>query len=147
MVAAMLDRLAQLEAMSENTPIPGQPPPPTPQQVIEQALGHIVEKHAGPPHKRVLGMTGPDLVKFVLAMVVAIATAYYGMKFAIERNTGQIEANESRIEGHQDAHQKVDERLHTLERATDRVEVKQDQTLDAIRSIREGLKRDHRRRR
>jgi len=106
------------------------------------------------------GIKGFDVAKFLISMGSAVVVAYFGMKFAIEKNTAAIESNaaavddiaehvdhvESAAKHHKEEdHKELDGRVQRVERTTDRIEVMQGQTLEAIRDLKEDIRESRRR--
>jgi hypothetical protein len=108
-----------------------------PRDQIELLAGRLAAKTGGN------GLFG--IAKFVAALLVAAATAYFGMRVAISDNTGAIRALQRELDIH--AHPKIDERLRTVERQTDRIETKQEAVLKGIGEIKSELRDDRRRQR
>ena len=146
-----------------------------PNTVAQEITGKVLAGFAGDPSssssstrskrpsRAPFGIKGFDVAKFLISMAAAVAVAYFGMKEAIEHNTAAIDSNSQELEEafeHVDAQaeklekheaeqikadKELEKRVGTVERTTDRIEVKQEQTLDAIKELKDDL-RDARRR-
>jgi hypothetical protein len=123
-------------------------------------LAAAIEKaRAKRPSRVPFGIKGFDVAKFLISMGAAVVVAYYGMQFAIERNTAAIESNaaevqetsakvetiKAKVETHKDDdHGEVERRIQKVERTTDRIEVMQTQTLEAIKDLKGDIRESRR---
>ena len=129
-------------------------------QIIVIPTPAPAQARAKRPSRAPFGIKGFDVAKFLISMASAVVVAYFGMKFAIERNTAAIEMNGAGIDEAHDRldvagekasehvegeHGAVEVRLQKVERTTDRIEVKQEQTLEAIRDLKVDLRENRRR--
>ena len=94
------------------------------------------------------------MAKLFVSGLAVVLVAYYGMKFAIARNTQSIGANSARtqkleevVDKHAELeHKDLDVRIRKLERLTDRVEIVLGTAIKAITELRSDIKdeREHR---
>ena len=121
--------------------------------LIEQLAARVVEKERKAQGRTLFGLSSGDLIKFLVAVTVAVGTAYIGIQAALtERPT--VDQVEKAIDRHSTTPHPptkhgldtLDERLDGTERKLDIIDVRQQQTLDVVKEIKEDVK-DRRRRR
>ena len=119
----------------------------------EQLISEIVARNG--KRKTFLGLSLGDLVKFAIVIVVAVGSAYLGIRSGIEGNAIAVQRVADDLEHHDslpihpeaaDDLEKLDGRLDVIERTTDRIEVQQIAIEKGIGEIKVEI-RDQRRRR
>lgn len=143
-------------------------PPPVPSGrrrrrpglTAEVMVSMLAEKAAaaalGPDQKKYLGMSKPEIIKFAVAFVATLGTAYLGIKAAINDNSAAVQRLDERVKEHstmpthpgaETRLREADKRLDGIDRKTDQIEVRQEVILEGISDIKDQIRTTRPRRR